>query len=273
MKSYTLDIKMLSVVMPCYKSESFITSSLERLVAVLDKTNYKYEVICVIDGTKVDNAYKKAEHFASQSKGKVKVYGYPQNGGKGYAVRYGMARAKGNVIGYFDVGNEINPEGIPLLLEHMKWYGADAVFGSKRHVASKVNYPWQRRIISFTYQLLVKFLFGVKISDTQVGMKFFRKELVDKVLPRILVKRFALDIEILAVSRYLGFTKIYESPVELNMKFEGGISTITSKGFVKTLLNALIDTLAVFYRLKILDYYNDKNQLNWKTPKYLVSPE
>ena len=111
--------------------------------------------------------------------------------------------------------------------------------------------------------MLVRILFGLNIKDTQVGLKFFRRAVLEKTLPRLLVKAFAFDIEMLAVANYLGFKKIYEAPVEIKMQF-GGASSVTSKGFFKTLLHMLRDTLAVFYRLRILRYYSDKNQRKWK---------
>ncbi len=54
------------------------------------------------------------------------------------------------------------------------------------------------------------------------------------------------------------------------MKFKGGVSSIASKGFIKTAWGMLIDTSAVFYRLNILHYYDDKNKNNWITQKYLT---
>jgi hypothetical protein len=114
----------------------------------------------------------------------------------------------------------------------------------------------------------VKVLFGLNVRDTQVGMKFFRREVVEKILPRLLVKAFAFDIEMLSVANYLGYRKIYEAPVELKMKFSGGVSTIASSGFVRTSFNVLWDTLAVFYRLRILHYYDWSNRKNWLAPKY-----
>jgi hypothetical protein len=181
-----------------------------------------------------------------------------------------MAKAKGDIIGFIDAGIELNPNGISMLLEHFEWYQADVIVGSKRHPASKVVYPWQRKVISFGYQILVRILFGLKIKDTQVGLKFFSRQVLKKILPRMLVKEFAFDIEILAVSYALGFRNIYEAPIEMKMKFEGDVSTIASKGFIKTIFNTFLDTMAVFYRLKILDYYNDNNSKNWITPKYLT---
>ena len=164
----------------------------------------------------------------------------------------------------------MNPNSLSILLEHFEWYNADIIVGSKRHPASKVEYPWQRKIISFGYQIVVKALFGLKVRDTQVGMKFFKREVLEKVLPRVLVKAYAFDVELLAVAYFLGYRRIFEAPVELKMKFGGGVSTIASKGFIRTSFHMLWDTAAVFYRLKILHYYDNENKKNWITPEYLT---
>ncbi len=256
------DNKLVSIVIPAYRAQDFIKKSLLKVVNVMEATAYPYEVICVVDG-KGDKTFEKAEEFAKKYRGKVRVIGYENNLGKGHAVRYGMARAKGDIVGFVDAGIELNPNGISMLLDHFEWYKADIIVGSKRHPASKVIYPWQRKILSFGYQTLVRILFGLNVRDTQVGMKFFRREVLKKTLPRLLVKAFAFDIEMLSVANYLGFKRIYEAPVELKMKFTLGVSTIASKGFIKTVWAMLWDTLAVFYRLKILHFYDYSNRENW----------
>jgi len=197
----------------------------------------------------------------SKNHKKVKVIGYKQNRGKGNAVRFGMFRAKGDIVGFIDAGVDLSPSAMHMLLAHFEWYDADIIIGSKRHPVSKVVYPWQRKILSFGYQIITKLLFNLNIRDTQVGIKFFKANVAKKILPRLLVKKFAFDIEMLVVANYLGYKRIYEAPIELKMDFNE--STIATKGFVKTATSMLWDTLAVFYRLKILDYYNYKNRKLW----------
>lgn len=262
------DRHFLSIIIPAYKAEGLIAKSLVRIKEVLDQVRYPYELICVIDG-RVDKTLELAQAVAKKYPTKIKVVGYEQNLGKGHAVRFGMAKAKGDIVGFVDAGLEVDPNGLSMLLEHFEWYNADVIVGSKRHPASKVSYPWQRRILSFGYQMLCRLLFGLKVRDTQVGMKFFRREVLEKTMPRLLVKAFAFDIEILSVASYLGYERIFEAPVELKMKF-GGASTIASKGFLKTASSMLWDTMAVFYRLRILRYYDYKNRKNWITPQYLT---
>src|SRR5205085_11878020 len=103
-----------------------------------------------------------------------------------------------------------------MLLNHMEWYNADIIVGSKLHPVSKVNYPIYRTILSWGYRIFTSTLFGFRVRDTQVGLKFFKRKVVMDVLPRLVVKRFALDIEILAVAYSLGYKRIYEAPVKIN---------------------------------------------------------
>lgn len=253
--------KHISVIVPCYKQEQTIVRDLKRIKDVLDKLRYPAELICVVDG-KIDKTYDRALKFAKQHEN-VKVIGYDTNRGKGYAIRFGMAESRGELIAFIDAGMDINPNGLSMLLEHFEWYDADIIVGSKRHPVSKVDYPWQRRILSMGYQFLVWLLFGLKIRDTQVGMKFFKRKVLEKVLPRLLVKRFAFDVEMLAVANHLGFRRIFEAPIDVTLHF-GGTSTITNQKFLRTVLAMLLDTLAVFYRLKILRFYSDKNKRKWR---------
>lgn len=256
-----MEVKSISVIVPAFNQEKTIVYDLRRIKEVLDRLRYPTELICVIDG-KVDGTFDKAQKFAKKYPN-VKVIGYDTNKGKGYAVRFGMAESWGDIIGFIDAGMDLNPNGLAMLLEHFEWYNADVIVGSKRHTASKVDYPWQRRILSIGYQALVWLLFGLKVRDTQVGMKFFRREVLEKVLPRLLVKAFAFDVEILAVANYLGYRRIFEAPIDIKLGF-GGTSTITSQKFLRTVLAMLLDTLAIFYRLKILRYYSDENKRKWR---------
>lgn len=241
-------IRSISLIIPAYKQEKTIVSNIKNLEKVLSSLSYKYEIIVVVDGF-LDNTFKNAKHVESS---KVKVLGYEKNHGKGYAVKYGMLRAKGDVIGFIDAGMDINPSGISLLLDLMSFRDADIVIGSKLHNESQIKYPFARRILSWGYRTLTRVLFDLDIKDTQVGLKFFRKRVVKDVFPRLLVKQFAFDIEVLAVSYARGFKKIYEGPVKLDFS---GISSITSTNFWKIILYMLWDTFAVFYRLKVRKYY------------------
>lgn len=251
---------LLSIIVPIYKQEKTIAEDLLNIASVMDTTRWNYEIIGVVDGF-VDKSYEKATSLQSP---KIKVFGYEQNKGKGYAVRYGMARSSGEIICFIDSGMDINPNGISMILEHMEWYDADIMVGSKRHSASKVDYPFIRKVFSFFYQILIRVLFNLKVRDTQVGLKVFKRKVLEKVLPRLVVKKFAFDIEILSVSNYLGFSKIYDAPIEIKLNFSTNSSFAPYKLiFNKNIWQMILDTLAVFYRLKILKYYEDGSKRVW----------
>jgi len=247
----------LSIIIPVYRQERTIQRNLRLIEAELSQLTVPYEVIVVIDGDE-DGSKEEAKRVRSKN---VSVVGYATNHGKGYAVRYGMAKSHGSIIGFLDAGGDIRAEGLSMMLEHFRWYNADIIVGSKRHPVSKVRYPLYRRMLSWGYQMLTRLLFGLNVRDTQVGLKLYRRVVLEDVLPRLLVKRFAFDIEILAVAWRLGYKRIYEAPVELEFS---AASTITSRSFWTIIYRMLWDTLAVFYRLKIVHYYDDVNKRKWR---------
>lgn len=249
--------KLLSLIIPVYMQEKILAKNLRFILAELKKLAYPNEVIVVVDGGG-DRSLEEARTVRSQN---LRVYGYEINRGKGYAVRYGMVKSKGDVIGFMDADGDLREESLTMMLEHFRWYNADIVIGSKRHPVSKVKYPIERRILSYGYQILVKILFGLNIRDSQVGMKLFRRGVLEDVMPRLLVKQFAFDIEILAVAHHLGYTRIFEAPIELDFS---GMSSITTLNFWRVISKTLWDTMAVFYRLKILRYYDNTNKRKWR---------
>ena len=245
-------IKTISFIIPTFKQGTIILEDIERLDKSLGSTGKNYEIIVVADGF-----LKDVEHVLENVKNKkVKLIGYEKNQGKGFAVKYGMLNAKGDVIGFIDAGMDLDPEEIPFMLNIMEWNNADIVVGSKLHPESKVKYPFIRRVMSWGYRMLTLILFGFMVKDTQVGLKIFKKEAAKNIFKRILVKKFAFDVETLAVASTLGYHKIYEAPIKLNFKK----NTIKSLNFWRTIFWMLWDTAAVFYRLRILHYYDNPHE-------------
>ena len=247
---------LLSVIVPVYKQGKSIRKNLEHIDRTIKKglNSVEYEIICVIDGI-VDNSFKEVQKAKCKN---LRVFAYDINHGKGYAVRYGMAGARGSLISFLDAGRDISPKGLMMLMAHMDWYNADVIVGSKRHPVSRVNYPFIRRILSIGYHFGVKVIFGLPLTDTQSGIKIFKRRVIRKILPRLQVKSYAMDIEMLAVAKRAGFNRIYEAPIEVVFNRR------TSRVKWHTSLRMAWDTVKVFYRLRILKYYDDGVEKKWK---------
>jgi len=242
--------RLVSLIMPAYKQEKTIVKEVKLLSKVLSTLPYRHEIIVVVDGF-VDDTFKKSKKIKSR---KIKVYGYEKNRGKGYAIKYGVEKAKGDIIGFIDAGMDLDPGEIAIMLDMMEWKKAQIIVGSKLHPDSKVKYPKSRKVLSWGYRSIVKMLFNFDVSDTQVGLKIFKKKVAKDVFSRIIVKAYAFDVEVLAVARMRGYKRIYEAPVKLKLK-QG---SITNSNFWKVSFFMFWDTLAVFYRMNILHYYDRK---------------
>ena len=234
----------LSVVVPAYREGRRIHDNLQRLVGELDKLNVAYEVVVVSDGN-TDATVREAERLGSPA---VRVFRYPMNIGKGFALSCGVDQSIGDLVTFIDADMELDPANIRVFIDLMRSSGCDAVIGSKRHPESRVQYPAFRRFQSAVYQLLVRVLFNLNVRDTQTGLKLFRKQVLADALPLLAIKRFAFDLELLVVAHQLGYRKICEAPIRLDYQFESTVN-------LRSAFDVLWDTAAIFYRLRILRYY------------------
>lgn len=243
---------LLTVVVPVYNQAGSILENVrvirERVAAGVGEP---FEVIVVSDGS-VDET---EERLLEARDGLLRTIHYDRNLGKGYAVKVGALAARGRWIAFVDADLDLDPGSIPAFLALARERSLDFAVGSKRHPDSVVQYPRSRRVASWLYQQAVRLLFRLNVRDTQVGLKVFRREIADDVLPLLLVKRYAFDLELLAVSHALGYTRTEELPVRLDYRFTG--SGVRSLAVVR----ALVDTAAIFYRLRILRYYERKRRL------------
>jgi dolichol-phosphate mannosyltransferase len=235
----------LSIIIPAYNEEKNIYKTVDEIVNSHDALPYGYEVIVVVDGSP-DNTAIEAKRHKSKN---VKVHEYFPNQGKGYALKFGTMKAKGDIITFTDAGGDFSPMQFDNCVKLMEIFDADFVIGSKRHPASKVNYPLKRKAYSYIYHKFTRWFLGVKVSDTQAGLKFLKKDVAKDIMPRVLVKQYAFDLEMLTIANQLGYHRVFEAPIE--MDFNGISSGIN----FRTIKRMVIDTLAIFYRARILDYY------------------
>lgn len=239
----------ISVLIPAFNEEEGIISTINETIKVLNEIGNDYEIIIIDDGSK-DNTYKIVSENLSNFNGRVKIKRYDKNIGKGHAIKYGFNFATGDYVLFLDADMDIHPNQINIFLDLIRKHEADIVMGSKRHKDSIVNYPLIRKIYSNIYYFLIKLLFGLPIKDTQTGFKLFRYSSLKNSLKKIVIKKYAFDLELLVVSK-IQKCKIIECPIILKPTR----AYYDRIGF-KAIMNIIKDTLAVFYRYRILKYYD-----------------
>lgn len=245
----TVESGRLSVIMPVYNLVSEIYDNLEKTAELFESHGVRTELIPVDDGSSDGTSAElrraaelKYEHVV------IRPVICERNGGKGSALRSGFDASTGEYIMLLDGDLDIHPKQTPWFFDAMVKKSADIVIGSKRHPKSVVQYPWHRRIVSWAYFTLVRIFVGLPITDTQTGMKLFKRGILGESLGRMLVKTYAFDLELLAIAHQRG-AKIAEAPVVI--KFGNKFGALK----VRTVKTMAWDSLAVFYRLRVLKYY------------------
>ncbi|MCL5318547.1 MAG: glycosyltransferase [Thaumarchaeota archaeon] len=246
---------MISVVLPAFNEGSVVENVLRQVTCVLEGiVGYRYEVILVDDGS-VDDTRERALAWCRLSNRNCRVIGYSPNMGKGYALGYGSRFASGDFIVFMDCDLEISPSNLQGCIAHLK--DADILIASKRHPNSHISQPSSRKVLSLGFNTLVRVLTGVNISDTQSGLKVFRRESLASILPLITVKRYAFDVEVLTVSSLLGL-RMVELPIMLASNASFG---------TRHTLRMFIDLLGIFYRLRLRRWY--QNNVYNKNARYI----
>lgn len=237
----------VSIMIPAYNEGTIIASSLEEIVKTFDEFGCDYEIILIDDGS-TDDTLSRALKF-SETRPQVKVKRNMVNYGKGRALKKAFRYVSGEYVVFLDADLDLHPAQVCVLFDVLTLDGADVVIGSKLHPNSIVEYPLSRKIISFIYFLIIKFLFGLPLHDTQTGLKIFKSKVLRQVFPKIVVKKFAFDLEILANVQRLKY-KIAEAPVVLRQKRRYG------RLGLRAMWQTGWDTLAVFYRMNMLKFYD-----------------
>ncbi|WP_445475527.1 glycosyltransferase [Methanococcoides methylutens] len=239
---------MLSVIIPAYNEGHHICNNLLKINEELKIFCNSFEIIFVNDGS-TDCTLEEAKKAAEQAD-TIRIVSYSKNQGKGHAIIEGYKAASKGLISILDADLDIHPRQIKPLLDKASETDADFVIQSKRHPDSNVKgFPLKRRFLSRSYNLTIKMLFDLPVSDTQVGVKLYRKHVVDTIMPMLSVKRYAADVEQLVIAHKHGY-RIEECPVHIDFDPSGDRMKLND------ILNIAKDTASIYYKLNFLDYYD-----------------
>jgi glycosyltransferase involved in cell wall biosynthesis len=203
----------LSIVIPAFKEEAKIQVDIDAAFAFLEQERLRGEVIVVDDGSP-DNTTAIARAAMSKYPG-LQVLSYLPNRGKGHALRYGIARARGRNVLFADAGLCVPYQIAKIALAMLDMRMCDVANGSRRMRGSvKKAQPLYRRLGSQAFGIIIHTFMGIPgyISDTQCGFKAYRLSVAQRLYGESFTDGFMFDTEIILRALKEGYT-ILEFPV------------------------------------------------------------
>jgi len=185
---------MISIIIPAYNESNRIEKVLGEYAKYFLDKHQEFEIIVVCDGT--DNTAEVVSNI-SKKYTNVKLLEYSYKLGKGGGIIEGFKSSKGDIVGFVDADDAVTPAQYEILINSVS--DCDCVIGSRRMNGSVIiqRQPLIREVLSKCLNLLVNGLFNLKIKDTQCGAKIFKRNVIEKVLPKLKLTGFEFDIELL----------------------------------------------------------------------------
>lgn len=228
----------LSIIIPSYNEEKRLPKILKFIDQYLRNQTYDYEILVVNDGSK-DKTAEVVEGLKAEIRN-LELIDNKENHGKGFVVRQGMLKAKGEYRVFTDADNSTSVDQVEKMWPEFE-KGFDIVIGSRDVKGAVLDppQPWQRVALGNLFNLLVQATLGLwGIWDTQCGFKGMTKTAAESILPKCRIDRWAFDPEILIIGRKLGF-KIKEIPVrwvndpESKVKLKGMIRMLKELALIR----------------------------------------
>ena len=205
----------LSVVIPAYKEEKHIKSTIESIYNYLKGREVEHEIIVATDGPG-DNTKSIVDSMISSGLfPTLQHLDMPMNKGKGFAVRRAMLKSKGDYRVFTDADNATAIDHIERMMPFFK-EGYDVVIGSiavPGHTISSGSEPVWRRAFGKMGNIFIQVVAVPGIHDTQRGFKMISAKAAQDIFSRMVIDRWGFDIEMLALARKFGY-KIKEVPVD-----------------------------------------------------------
>jgi dolichyl-phosphate beta-glucosyltransferase len=204
---------LLSLIIPAFNEANRLPDSIRRIQEHRRSWNFSVEVIIVVEPSE-DRTLDLAEN-AVKSWSDLRVLTHHEKRGKGFAVRSGMLRARGDLIFFTDADLSTPLEDLDAALALFKRdRSIDLVVGNRMHPESQilqrqnVGREWMGKV----FNRIVQTLTGLRIRDTQCGFKGFRNRAAKEIFGRQRIDGFSFDVEALLLARAMGFA-VAELPV------------------------------------------------------------
>jgi len=230
-----------SIVIPAYNEGKRLAATLDKVLGYVHQQGWDAEVIVVNDGSR-DNTAEIVRTFAERDP-LVRLVENPGNRGKGFSVRHGMLKARGEVIIFSDADLSSPIEEMLELLQAIE-SGADIAIGSRwlRAELQTKRQSLHRQLFGRIFNGLNRLILGLRFKDTQCGFKAFTRRSAQTILPLQQIERWGFDPEILFLAGKFGF-RVDEVPVRWG--HSGG-----------TRINPLVDGAHMFQEMLRIRWYD-----------------
>lgn len=184
----------LSVIIPVYNEERIISNSLSELCDFLDTLHIKYEIL-VCDDFSNDDTLKILQNLNSHNE-RIRILRFSRRIGKGGTIKNAIRIARGNILLFIDADLAVDLKHIPEFIRIAN-ENKCLVIGS-RNIVKKGAYTATRRILSASYNFLVRVIFKTGLRDHQIGFKAVKTEIAKDVLDKIRSDGYIFNTEFMA---------------------------------------------------------------------------
>lgn len=230
----------LSVIVPAKNEERFIGETVASIFDYLTAHNIEHEIL-VVTNRSTDKTGEIVNQLRASNIPTVRLLDYPENGGKGFAVREGMLKAKGDFRLFMDADNSTNIDQLKNMMPYFE-KGFQVVIGSIRapgHQVIRGSEPWYRIFLGRIAGLYTRAVLLPGILDSQRGFKIVTAKAAQDIFSRSRINQFGFDMEMLALARKLDY-KIKEVPI----RWHNNPNT-ASHPQLSSYIQVLLDTLRI----------------------------
>jgi len=202
---------LLSVIIPVFNEELTVGNVIDRVKVAMKRIGLPYEII-VVD----DHSYDKSREVVREHNSKL--YSLKQHMGKGYGLRAGFAKTKGDIIITIDSDGSHRPEELSRVIAPVLSDQADLVIGSRylnqKNVATRKLNAFGVRI----FNLLIQLLTGTAITDSQSGYRAMKRQVLNT--QKLKSGGYEIESEMLVKAAKKGF-RVAEVPISFEQRTYG----------------------------------------------------
>jgi glycosyltransferase involved in cell wall biosynthesis len=221
-----MNIKLITVIIPCFNEEKTIVEIFEKVQKYKD---YPLDII-IVDDCSTDKTHSLIDKIIANYPN-VRTFRHEKNQGKGSAVCTGIKHAIGDIIIIQDADLEYDPSDYSVLIEPFLKTDADVVYGTRfkggRYI--RLHFYWHY-LANMILTTMTNIVTNLNMSDMETGYKLFKTEVVKNLVLK--EKSFGIEPEItvkLAKKKYI----FYEVPISYyGRSYEEGKKITIKDAFV-----------------------------------------